>query len=83
LNRPLDFKKMEAGIPASLMMIRKVFKDKTGHDPGILDLITLAKRQPDLFPAAAHADIKIANEHIANCIYDNLSFNIKNKKGAS
>jgi hypothetical protein len=74
-------KKLEAGIPASLMMIRKVFKDKTGHDPGILDLITLAKRQPDLFPGAAHADIKIASKHIADCIYDNLSFN--QKKGAS
>ena len=75
-------KKLEAGIPASLMMMRKVIKDKTGHDPHVLGLITLAKREPDLFPAAAHADIKIANEHIANCIYDNLSFNIKNKKGS-
>ncbi len=82
MNRPLDFKKMEAGIPASLKMMRKVIKDATGHDPYVMGLITLAKQKPDLFPAAAHADIKIANEHIANCIYDNLSFNIKNKKGS-
>tara|TARA_Y100000592_G_scaffold35257_1_gene55965 strand:+ start:130 stop:351 length:222 start_codon:yes stop_codon:yes gene_type:complete len=73
---------MEAGIPASLKMMRKVIKDATGHDPYVMGLITLAKQKPDLFPAAAHADIKIANEHIANCIYDNLSFNIKNKKGS-
>lgn len=82
MNRPLDFKKMAAGIPASLMMMRKVIKDKTGRDPEIMGLITLAERQPDLFPAAAHADIKIAKDHICNVIYDNLSFNIKNKKGA-
>ena len=73
---------MEAGIPASLKMMRKVIKDKTGHDPYVMGLITLAKREPDLFPAAALADIKIANEHICNVIYDNLSFNIKNKKGS-
>lgn len=73
-------KKLEAGIPASLKMMRKAIKDVTGHDPYTLGLIALAKQKPDLFPAAAHADIKIANEHIANCIYDNLSFN--KKKGS-
>jgi hypothetical protein len=71
---------MEAGIPASLKMMRKIIKDATGHDPYVMGLITLAERQPDLFPAAAHAEIKIAKDHIANCIYDNLSFN--KQKGA-
>ena len=82
MNRPLDFKKMEAGIPASLKMMRKIVKDATGHDPYVMGLITLAERKPDLFPAAAHADIKIAKDHICNVIYDNLSFNINNKKGS-
>ena len=82
MNRPLDFKKMEAGIPASLKLMRKIVKDATGHDPYVMGLITLAERQPDLFPAAALADIKSAKDHICNVIYDNLSFNIKNKKGS-
>ena len=81
MNRPLDFKKMEAGIPASIGDMRAIIHNATGHDPWVMGLIMMKKNDPDMFPAAYKKDLDTAHDHIVNTMFDNMSFN--KQKGAS
>ena len=80
-DKKIYWKKMEAGIPASIGDMRAIIHNATGHDPGVMGLIIMKKNDPDMFPAAYKKDLDTAHDHIVNTMFDNMSFN--QKKGAS
>jgi len=45
-DKKIYWKKMEAGIPASIGDMRAIIHNATGHDPGVMGLIMMKKNDP-------------------------------------